>query len=136
MSPWRRQGADLAGDVLDVAVEDLAAAAVLVQEAEDLHRSGQGIALAAGEDVAVTALELLEDLEEEAFAAAGGDVEQGKIVREILLEGHFFKLLAQRVGQRVDEAVHPLLGDLGKRASDLIEINHRHFSQTTKDTLL
>ena len=74
----------------------------------------------------MTALELLEDLEKEALAAAGCDVEQGEVVREILFERHFFKLLAQRVGQRVDKAVHPLLGDLGKRTSDLIEINHRH----------
>ena len=120
------QGADLTGHLVDVAVEDLAAAAVLSQETEDLHGGGQGIALAAREDVAVAGLELLKDLQEKALAAAGGDVEQGKVVGEVLLQGNLFQLLAQGVRQGVDETVHTLLCDLRQRAADLIKVNHSH----------
>ena len=64
------QVADLLRHLFHIPVQDLAAAAVLVQVAQDLHRSRQGVGLPAGQDIAVAVTDLVEDLQEISLAAA------------------------------------------------------------------
>ena len=119
-------------DLFDVAVEDLTLAAVLVQEAEDLHGCCKRVGHTAGENVGVAILDLLKDFEEVALAAAGGDIEQCKVLCQIVFQGNLGEFLAHRGGHCGDVTVHVVIGYLRQRTSDLIIGGHNKISLSKK----
>ena len=120
-----KEQADLIGHLADIAVQDLALAAMLAQVAQDFHGRGQGIGFPAGQDVAAPGLQPLKHLEEISFAAAGGHVQKGELLRQVFVQRAVDEGLTQRGGQRADIPVDMLLGHLGQWASDLIKLDHR-----------
>ena len=94
-------------------MQNLPMPAMLVQVAQYLHGGRQRVGFPAGQNIAGPRLQLLEYLQKIPFAAAGGHVEQGEIIRQILGQLHPAQLFAQGPAHGVDILVHSFIGHLG-----------------------